>query len=315
MNKKIILSKNIKMFLTAIYFLNTTLQIKKQKNKQPINFKFLGDDYLFNQFNRVLVLYFLFIKRRMKKKNVKIRLLKNTALNYTQASIKQLYSKTFYHYLKSFQINNMLINNKVRERSFVNYSLKKLPKKKKENSKLMPKVLFWEDFYNTLPLSSFLNKKITIINFNIATVFFEAEFAKLLKKTLKFYPFLKLNRIAARLIASIFSIFVVKDTKALTLFLQSIMQVEHYSKHTLFFNFASQLIKDVFTPWIHKFNCLGVSIVFRGKLAVGGNSRKRSLKYKTGMLSSSSKYIKINRTSSIVRTKTGAVGFVVTVAW
>ena len=193
--------------------------------------------------------------------------------------------------------------------------LRKLPHKDKSGLAGRARLCFWDSFYNTLPLASFVDKKVTVINYNIANVIFEKDFTQLLKRALKYFPFMQLNRVAARLIGSIFSILVLKDSKALSTFIQTIMQKEHYKKHNMFFGFAGQLVTDVFSPWLHYFNCLGVSVTFRGKLAVGGNSRKRALKYKTGMLSSSSKYIKINRTFAIVRTKTGSVGFVVTVAW
>lgn len=191
----------------------------------------------------------------------------------------------------------------------------KLPRRDFSQPINQARLCFWDSFYNTLPLSSFMEKKVTVINYNIANVIFDKDFTQLLKRALRYFPFMQLNRVAAKLIASLFSILVLKDSKALSTFIQTITQKEHYKKHNMFFGFAGQLVTDVLKPWLHHFHCLGVSVTFRGKLAVGGNSRKRSLKYKAGMLSSSSKYIKINRTFAIIRTKTGSVGFIVTVAW
>lgn len=77
---------------------------------------------------------------------------------------------------------------------------------------------------------------------------FEKDFTQLLKRALKYFPFMQLNRVAARLIGSIFSILVLKDSKALSTFIQTIMQKEHYKKHNMFFGFAGQLVTDVFSP-------------------------------------------------------------------
>ncbi len=281
---------------------------------------FLGKNNQFNgffniSFSRDVFFYNIFIYKNFKltKKKIQPFFLNAKNNHLLLVSVKNNKQK-FFNYIKSFQFNNFLITEryiKVNSKLLVTRRFPKWQTTAVNTSKMF----FWEDYYNVLPLSSFFNKKITVINFNIASVFFEKSFASMLQRALKFYPFLQLNRVVAKLLASIFSILVLKETKALTYFIQSIMQEEHYSKHMLFFGFAGQLIYDVFTPWIHRFGCLGVGIVFRGKLAVGGNSRKRALKYKTGMLSSSSKFVKINRTFLIVRTKTGAVGFSVTVAW
>lgn len=93
-----------------------------------------------------------------------------------------------------------------------------------------------------------MDKKVTVINYNIANVLFDKDFTQLLKRALRYFPFMQLNRVAAKLIASIFSILVLKDSKALSTFIQTIMQKEHYKKHNMYFGFAGQLITDVLSP-------------------------------------------------------------------
>ena len=138
---------------------------------------------------------------------------------------------------------------------------------------------------------------------------------KLLKQSLLVFSFLQLNRVAAHFIATIFSALILKDSKALATFIRIIMREIHYKQHNFYFTFVGQLVHDVIKPQLHRFDCLGISVVFRGKLGIGGNARKRALKYHTGVISSSSKYVKLSRSIDIVRTKTGVVGFTVIIAW
>lgn len=303
------LKNNIKLYLNILLYLKKNYLIKTNiiifKNNINIYYLFTQRVLFFykwkyntNQFIYFNILINKILPSFQLKKKIILMQNKNIQ-NYfeTQHIYNNVYIYKNYNFHKSnllkIKIPNWKINNIIKQHYY----------------------FFWEDYFNSLPLSSFLEKKITIINFNIASLLCDKFFFNLLKQTLRLYPFLQLDRIAAKLVASIFSILVLKDSKALTYFIQSIMQEEHYSKHTLFFGFTGQLIKDVFLPWLQRFNCLGIEVIFKGKLAVGGNSRKRSLKYKTGILSSSSKYIKINKTFLIVRTKTGSVGFSVTIAW
>lgn len=174
---------------------------------------------------------------------------------------------------------------------------------------------FWLNYYSFYPLQCIFNTKLTIVNFNILEAAKKKEFRIMLKNALKVFSFLKLNRVVARFIATIYSTLVLKDSKALATFIRLILREVHYKKHTFYFSFVGQLVHEIIKPQLHKFDCLGISIVFRGKLGIGGNARKRALKYHTGVISSSSKYVKLSRYNDVVRTKTGIVGFTVIVAW
>lgn len=163
--------------------------------------------------------------------------------------------------------------------------------------------------------SLLLNKKIVNINVNTATLFSEDIYKKYLKELLIVFPFLQKNRVAARLLGALFNLFVFKNGQGLLIFLKKIFRDIHYSKHNSYYTHVGFLLKNIIEPQLKLFDCQGVRIVFRGKLGVGGNARKRSLKYSTGMYSFSTKFIKINRNYDIIRTKTGVVGFSIVVAW
>lgn len=174
---------------------------------------------------------------------------------------------------------------------------------------------FWLNQYTFSVLQPLLGRNITVINYNILSAATHSNYKKITKSALSAFPFLQLNRVAAHFIATIYTALILKETKALTLFIKKLMREVHFKKHPFYFTFVGSLIRDSIQPQLHKFNCLGLSVVFRGKLGIGGNARKRSLKYQTGMISSSSKYVKLSRSIDVVRTKTGIVGFTVILAW
>lgn len=191
--------------------------------------------------------------------------------------------------------------------------LKKVKKVKKTKRKANK---FWKNTLNYNLLSNLLlNKKVVNINVNTATLFTEDIYKKYLKELLIVFPFLQKNRVAARLLGALFNLFVFKNGQGLLIFLKKMFRDIHYSKHNSYYTHVGFLLKNVIAPQLNLFDCQGVRIVFRGKLGVGGNARKRSLKYSTGMYSFSTKFIKINRNYDVIRTKTGVVGFSIVVAW
>lgn len=185
--------------------------------------------------------------------------------------------------------------------------------KRKPSTKLAKNLL--RCFLEKAPLCSFYSfQPVTLISFNIFNSLSHLKFKFLLAQCLKIVPILQLNRVAANLIGAISTLLLFKECSGLATFIRNLFQKVHYSKHKPYFGFVGQLVNDVFRGEINKFHCLGLRIVFRGKLGVGGNSRKSALKYSVGVFSSSTKAIKINRNFSTIRTKTGAIGFSVTLA-
>jgi hypothetical protein len=193
-------------------------------------------------------------------------------------------------------------------------ALQKLPKITKKNKQVKTNNSFWLNYYSFNTLQPLFGRQLTIINFNILNAANLNNYKKITRNALSAFPFLQLNRVAAHFIATVYTAMVLKESKAITLFIRKIMRGVHFKKHPFYFSFVGSLIKDVIKPQLHTFNCLGLSVVFRGKLGIGGNARKRALKYQTGMISSSSKYVKLSRSINVVRTKTGIVGFSVILA-
>lgn len=172
------------------------------------------------------------------------------------------------------------------------------------------------DAYCFLPLKQVLSlPNLTVINQNLMDLMPRDHFDGLIKKALRMFPFLKFNRVAARLTAALFMLLKYKEAYPFLVFLKFLFQDVHYSKHKPYLRFVNYLVLFIIGPRLHSFQCLGAQVVFKGKLAVGGSSRKSVQRTSTGMTSSSSKFIKISRHASAIRTKTGAIGFSVLIAW
>ena len=188
-------------------------------------------------------------------------------------------------------------------------------KKKRGNTKKTTKANYL--FFDYIPLQSFFkdNKKLTVVSHNVANYINIFDLKLIIKDVLVTFPFLKFNKVATQLYAACAFLLVYKDAKALSKFIQNVFQKIHYSKHASYFQFIWFLTTRVLGPQLRAHNCLGVQVVFKGKLAVGGDSRKSVHRYNAGMTSSSSKFVKLSRVFSIIRTKTGSVGYSVTVAW
>ena len=196
-----------------------------------------------------------------------------------------------------------------------NNPAQKMPRTSAKNKQTSRGQGFWFNYYAFNNLQPLIGEPLTVINFNILSAASLLNYKKITRDALQAFPFLQLNRVAAHFIATVYTALVLKESKPLATFIKKVMREVHFKKHPFYFNFVSSLVKDTVKPQLHLFNCLGLSVVFRGKLGIGGNARKRALKYQTGMISSSSKYVKLSRSIDIVRTKTGVVGFTVIVAW
>ena len=100
-----------------------------------------------------------------------------------------------------------------------------------------------------------------------------------------------------------------KDSKILVYVIKEVFEAVHYSRHKIYFYFWQKLLKQFLSGYYKKLNVYGVRLEFHGKLGVGGNSKKRSYYYSIGRCSNSTKYFKIDTSSSVFNTDTGIVGF------
>jgi hypothetical protein len=82
----------------------------------------------------------------------------------------------------------------------------------------------------------------------------------------------------------------------------------HFKKHRLYFLFFFKILNKYIKPNFKQLQLKGIYLVFRGKLGKGGNSRKRTMFYKSGYYSLSNKMLSLNTQKWDIWTKTGSVG-------
>lgn len=158
---------------------------------------------------------------------------------------------------------------------------------------------FFKLFKNPVYLINFnYFTKVKIRKFNdvVRSLFYKFSF---LKKTALLYKILKLA--AASLIY--------KDTSVLMFAIRDVFESVHYSRHRIYFRFWQKLLQYFLAKYYKKIGVHGMKLEFHGKLGVGGNSKKRSYYYKVGSCSNSTKYFKVDASSSFFKTDTGVVGY------
>ena len=91
-------------------------------------------------------------------------------------------------------------------------------------------------------------------------------------------------------------------------FIKSKLDSVHFKKHRAYFLFFFKILNIYIIPNFKILKIKGITLKFKGKLARGGNSRKKTIFYHRGYYSLSNKCLSLNRHKWNVWTKTGAVG-------
>ena len=88
-----------------------------------------------------------------------------------------------------------------------------------------------------------------------------------------------------------------------------VFEKNFYRKHKKLLYTLKLFFKNYLFIYFKFFNCLGFLLKIKGKISVGGNSKKRSYMIKLGSSSLSKKNIKFNFYKGLVRTSVGVLGF------
>jgi hypothetical protein len=121
------------------------------------------------------------------------------------------------------------------------------------------------------------------------------------------FRFLKRTRVGSRLIAIVLSFLRFKDPELVMYAIIDTFEHMHYSKHKLLFRLWCYLITIFPKVYMNFYRVGGLKLEFRGKLAVGGNSKKRAYLFKVGLNSNSSKITKTLLKQGVIRTATGVL--------
>ena len=99
-----------------------------------------------------------------------------------------------------------------------------------------------------------------------------------------------------------------KNSKLLCQYIKKKLDNVHFKKHRTYFLFFLKILNIYIVPNFIELKIRGITVKFKGKLAKGGNSRKKTFFYHKGYYSLSNKFLSLNQHKWNVWTKTGAVG-------
>ena len=291
------IKKNLARTIKKSVLKRTRRLIKKQINSFKLNKNYFYNFYWLSTLNYIIKLPVAMFETKLLYEQLNFLSTKNKKITAKTQYETQVFSKNFYRFLFTKNLNKKPKKNKTRE-----------------NTKRRNNVKFNQWAY--LPLFSFLNsKRILIITHNLYDSIPLDAFNVLVKTALALFPFLKLNRVATRLVSALQLLFVFKDSTPLLVFIKNVFQNVHYASHNQYYVFVTYLIQYVVGPQLKIFSCLGVKALFRGKLGVGGNSRKSVQRIFYGVSTSSTKFVKIHKSFTPIKTKTGVVGFWLFLTW
>lgn len=241
--------------------------------------------------------------KKLIKKNLSITYLLNINNSYKKS--KNLINVLKYKLKKKLKIKTRkgsYLKNKISKKFLKKLNLQTRVKKLKT-----PAVLF-----NTLVnyyCSTFFKRNCIIIPFNYYWTKAYAEGHSRGMRYFKKNRFLKSVFFTQRLLASLIVSLKYKDSCLFVPLLQQMFEFVHFKNHRRLFYFCRRLIFLSSVKFFSTAFVLGISLCFFGKLGVGGNSRKRAYKYKYGLVSNSTKLLKIDYSNLFFRTETGVVGF------
>ncbi|MBK8208546.1 MAG: hypothetical protein IPK87_17450 [Planctomycetes bacterium] len=217
----------------------------------------------------------------------------------------------FYYYLySSFKYNlnlaKMHLNFNINLFVYFLFTyFKKIKKKFNKNNFYMLSLNFYLYYF----LEKKLNKSIIILYKNYRYVLKKILFYKFVKKKLFFSNKIKsLRYFKSKDYSLIFSSLLFQDIYLLRNWLQIKMIKMSFKKHRRFLYFLKVFLISSFLPYIKKFNLKGFYIKVKGKIGLGGNSKKRTYVIKCGKFARYNKSLKLYYDFFSVSTLSGVLG-------
>ena len=103
--------------------------------------------------------------------------------------------------------------------------------------------------------------------------------------------------------------FTMHGPKLLISWFSAIIKRISFWKTRLVFRFFRYLIQNYFSKLLTQLQVKGIKIRLKGKISVSGNSRKRTILYRTGLTSHSTTSLRVVNESTPINTFTGVMGF------
>ena len=102
--------------------------------------------------------------------------------------------------------------------------------------------------------------------------------------------------------------FTLRDAKLIASWLKSLIKRISFWKTRLIFRFIKYLFQNYFAHIFNKIKIQGLKIKLKGKISAAGNSRKRTILYRTGRTSHTTVGLRVVHEMQTVNTFTGVMG-------
>ena len=111
------------------------------------------------------------------------------------------------------------------------------------------------------------------------------------------------------LLKSIFYVLISKDTFFFSNWLKSLLESLYYKNHKKFLLGLKYVFFFFFKYFKNNLNILGLRFLIKGKIGLGGNSKKKSFFFKLGSFTLNKKKLKLMYNKENVNTLSGSLGF------
>lgn len=203
-------------------------------------------------------------------------------------------------YSSNYTYINFILNKRLNKF----FSAQKLKKKLNLNKNLINNYLFFK--FSNLSKNMFFIK-LNKLNFN--SLVYKYYIYTISKKFKKYSTLLEGYSKVIEVISIVFLMLISKDTNFFYRWFIKIFEKVFYKKHKRILYFLKLLFLNYISIYMNLFKCTGYCFNIKGKLGVGGNSKKRRYGLKIGINTLTTKDVKFTFNKGIVRTSVGVLGF------
>lgn len=274
--------------------------------------------FIFNDFFFLNVFYFLDLNNKFSKivnyssNNSILTLSKSDFLEKKKINIFLLFNffeslnvsfkNNFYSY-SNYSIKNINIYFNLFFNSYSNDNYFKL---QQNQNKFLASL---SNFFLRKFIEQFSNKKCYIVFNSYDIVFLEINsmYISLYKRLKKIQMFNRSGNFLKELLEIVILVLYSKDLRLLNNWIVKVSERMHFKLHKKFFYLIKMVFYKYFFLYFKYFGCLGFFLKVKGKIGLGGNSKKRNI-IKIGKFSLTSKKLKIKFEQGQIRSYSGTLG-------
>lgn len=311
--------------------LNNILKLKTQKF---YFIRFLSHGNKFNTLNFFFtIVYFnIFFKNFCTNSNI-LGSLNSIVINCSKYSTLKLFNNTNLNFLFIYNLlnHNQSVNKKLLNSNVIsNYDFKYLFTYyfffvqniklglSKYFSTTYQNNFFFLKFFVLKFINSIVKDKNVFLSFNKDNLITltDKSFYFYLSKKVKYLRFLNEINLKGKSFLNLLLVFLYnKDVVLFKNALKSILENLHFKTHRKFLYNLKIIFKSLAPIFYSRFKCLGLYIQVKGKIGVGGNSKKRKFVYKLGSFSFTKKNQKLSYAKDSIRTYSGVLGIRIFLAY